>query len=331
MAQISLQVQAEEWPLAKPFIIARGSKTQAHVVTVTLSQDGKTGRGECVPYARYGESTNSVTAQIEAVRAAIEGGMNHSELQQAMLAGAARNALDCALWDLQAKRSRKSVYEMLGRGMPASVPSVQTVSIGSPAKMQAEAAALGAFPVIKIKLDAEDVLARIEAVHAGAPAAKLIIDANESWSLALLLEVSPALAKLGVVMIEQPVNAGSDAQLAGYSGPVPLGADESCHTSADLVRLKGIYDFINIKLDKTGGLTEALNMQAKARDMGFGIMVGSMVSTSLALAPAILLAQDADFVDLDSPNLLAKDRTHAMKLAAGKLLGIDTALWGGDS
>jgi len=329
MRNTKMQIEFENWPLAKPFVIARGSKTQAGVVTVILSEADKVGRGECVPYARYGENARSVIAQIEAIRPAIEGGMDRAALQQAMPAGAARNALDCALWDLEAKRAGKSVYEMLDLDMPASVPSVQTVSIGAPEEMRAEAASLQSFPVIKIKLDAEEIIERTKAVHMGAPNAKLIIDANESWSLELLQQVAPGLAELNVSMIEQPLKAGDDALLATYSGPVPLGADESCHTSGDLKQLKDFYSYVNIKLDKTGGLTEALAIQAKARDMGFGVMIGSMVATSLALAPAVILALDADFVDLDSPSLLAEDREHAMTLKDGILSGVDSRLWGG--
>jgi len=329
MSDLSMQIEFENWPLAKPFVIARGSKTQAGVVTVILTEGHKLGRGECVPYARYGESAASVIGQIEAMRGAIEGGMGRAELQEAMPAGAARNALDCALWDLASKRDGKDVYERLGFEIPVSVPSVQTISVGTPKEMRKEAASLRRFPVIKIKLDAERVLERTEAVHLGAPNAELIIDANESWSIDLLEQVAPGLAALNVVMIEQPLKADDDQKLAGYASPVPLGADESCHTADDLDRLQECYQYINIKLDKTGGLTEALKMQSRARGMGYGIMVGSMVSTSLALAPAVILALDADYVDLDSPSLLAEDRPHAMTLQNGRLADIDSRLWGG--
>ena len=329
MGKISIHAQAESWPLASPFVIARGSKTHAQVVTVKLTEGANIGWGECVPYARYGESVESVLAQINSVRAQFEDGMSRTELHSCMPAGAARNALDCALWDLEAKRAGKNVYALLGKKMPVSVASVQTVSLGTPDVMRTEATTFQRFPVIKIKLDAEDVLKRTEAVHLGAPNAKIIIDANESWSLALLNDVAPSLAALGVVMVEQPLKAGDDAELLAYRGPVPLGADESCHTSADLLRLKGLYQFVNIKLDKAGGLTEALAMQAKARDMEFGVMVGSMVATSLALIPAVLLAMDADYVDLDSSNLLAKDRPGALTLQDGTLSGITGTLWGG--
>ncbi len=326
---LSLTVRAEDWPLAKAFIIARGSKITAQVVTVELTLDGKRGRGECVPYARYGENIDSVINQIEGIRGHLKAGMDPMALQEQMPAGAARNAVDCALWDLEAKGCGQSVYAQLGLTVPRSVASVQTISLDDPDVMLAEAQAIQNFPVIKIKLDSTDVMARIEAVHKGAPKARLIIDANESWSFSLLNQMAARLAEQGVVMIEQPLKAGDDALLANYSGPVPLGADESCHTSADLARLAPFYDFVNIKLDKTGGLTEALKMQAEARALGLGVMVGSMVSTSLALAPAVILALDADFVDLDSPNLLARDRPHGLTLRDGKLSGIDLELWGG--
>jgi L-Ala-D/L-Glu epimerase / N-acetyl-D-glutamate racemase len=329
MSRVSLGVQAESWPLAKAFVIARGSKNSAQVVTVALAAGGKVGRGECVPYTRYGESVDSVISEIEAMRVAIEGGLDRAGLQTVMPAGAARNAIDCALWDLEAKQSGESVYSALGMAPPKVVPSVETISIGAPEVMQRDAAALSSFPIIKVKLDTDAVMARMKAVRAGAPDAKLIIDANESWPLGLLQQVAPDLAALGVVMIEQPLKAGDDALLAEYTGPVPLGADESCHTCADLARLAPYYAYVNIKLDKTGGLTEALKMQAAARALGLGVMVGSMVSTSLALAPAVVLAVDAGFVDLDSPNLLAKDRPHAMTLKDGKLANIDLRLWGG--
>ena len=329
MPGTKMQMEFENWPLAKPFVIARGSKTKAGVVTVILSAGNSSGRGECVPYARYGENARSVIGQIEAMRTAIEGGLDRDTLQKKMPAGAARNALDLALWDLEAKQTRKSVYERVGLEMPLSVPSVQTIGVASPAEMQAAATKLKAFPTIKIKLDSDAVLERVTAVRAAVPKAELIIDANESWSFELLQHVSPALAGLGVVMIEQPLKAGEDALLSGYTGPIPLGADESCHTTADLAVLKGLYQYINIKLDKAGGLTEALKMQATARREGFGVMVGSMVATSLALAPAVILALDADYVDLDSSSLLAEDRPHGMTLKDGNLYGIDGHLWGG--
>jgi len=324
-----MDVQAEEWPLAKPFVIARGSKTHAHVVTVKLSASGALGRGECVPYARYGESVEGVIKAIEAMRPDIEAGLDRISLRSAMPAGAARNALDCALWDLEAKRTGQSVYQMQGMKMPIWVPSVQTVSIAEPAMMEKEARALASFPIIKVKLDADEIVGRIKAIRRGTPEAKLIVDANESWSLGVLNEVAPYLKLLGVTVIEQPLKAGDDTALRDYTGTVPLGADESCHTSGDLAALRPYYDVANIKLDKAGGLTEALQMQETARELGMGVMIGSMVSTSLALAPAVLLAARADYVDLDSVNLLATDRPDAMALAEGRLTNINGRLWGG--
>jgi len=329
MSKITLTIRAETWPLAKDFVIARGSKTSAEVVTVQLQRGDHIGRGECVPYARYGEGVTSVIAQIEAMRAQLAAGMGRAAVQAEMAAGAARNALDCALWDLEAKENCTSVAHMLGIRGQKPVPSVQTISVGTARQMKLDAAEISHFSAIKIKLDNVQVIERIKAVRLGAPNARLIIDANESWSFALLQSVSPLLQTMNVVMIEQPLKAGDDGLLSEYSGPVALGVDESCHTSADLARLRGLYRYINIKLDKAGGLTEALAIQAKARELGFGVMVGSMVSTSLGLAPAMLLAQDADFVDLDSPNLLAKDRPHALSLKDGWLSPLDARLWGG--
>jgi len=321
-------VNAERWELTKPFVISRGQKTHAETLCVTLFEDGFTGRGECVPYGRYGETVESVTAAIESARAAVEGGISRVDLQSLLPAGAARNAIDCALWDLACKRTGHSVWQLLGQTLPAAVPSVQTISIGKPDVMEAEAVSLSTFPVLKIKLDPEAIIPRVEAVHKGAPDSKLIIDANESWTLEVLNAVAPVLANLGVVMVEQPLKAGEDAALSGYKGPVPLGADESFHTSADVDQLKEFYDFVNIKLDKTGGLTEALAALSAARGAGLGVMVGSMVSTSLALVPALPLAAQADYVDLDSSNLLASDRAGGLALMDGVLSGIDSPLWG---
>ncbi|PCI63657.1 MAG: L-Ala-D/L-Glu epimerase [Kordiimonadales bacterium] len=329
MPALSLTVEVEEWPLAQPFVIARGSKSVARVVVVTLSRGGKVGFGESVPYGRYGETIESVVAQIETIRGELAHGLKRANLQKLMPAGAARNAVDCALWDIEAKEASRSVAEMLGITVPERICSVQTLSIGSPKAMQAEAVRYAEYPIIKIKLDSHDVLARMEAVRRGAPNARFIIDANESWTLDLLKDTAPALAGLNVVMIEQPLRADEDEALESYSGPIPIGADESCHTSEGLEALKTKYDYINIKLDKTGGLTEALALKAAAKETGFGIMIGSMVSTSLALAPAVLLAGDADFVDLDSPNLLANDRPAGLDLKKGWLSKFGVSLWGG--
>ena len=238
---INLGAQAEEWPLAKPFVIARGAKTHAHVVTVELAENGKVGRSECVPYARYSESVEGVLSQIEAMREAVEGGISRTELRSAMAAGAARNVIDCALWDLEAKRSDCSVYNSLGFVMPKSVPSVETVSIDDSHEMAMAARRLKDFPVIKVKLDAEDILQRVDAVHKGAPKSQILIDANESWSLDLLNDVVPELVPLNVVMIEQPLPAGDDQLLRSYTGSIALGADESCHTTDDLARLAPLY------------------------------------------------------------------------------------------
>jgi L-alanine-DL-glutamate epimerase-like enolase superfamily enzyme len=325
---ISLTAEIECWPLAKPFVISRGSKTHAEVVVVTVEAAGEMGRGECVPYTRYGESCDNVLTAIEGVTAAIEGGANRQKLQNLLPAGAARNAIDCAFWDLECGRTGKSIWQMLDQKLPKQILSVQTISIGTPQQMQMEAKTLANFPMLKVKLDAVNVCERVAAVRAGAPKSQLIIDANESWSLDLLNRVVPQLEKLGVGMIEQPVPAGQDQILAGYTGSIVLGADESCHSRDGLKALRSLYGCVNIKLDKTGGLTEALETARTAREMGFKIMVGSMVSTTLALAPALVLAADADFVDLDSPNLLAEDRPKGLTLLDGYLSGLDTAVWG---
>lgn len=324
----SLKVESESWPLAKPFVIARGSKTHADVLLVEITRDDYTGRGECVPYKRYGETRETVLSAIESVRSAIEGGIDRGQLQTLLPAGAARNALDCALWDLECQEAGVSIWQRLQQQPPASIPSVQTICLGSADSLQQRAAKLQHYPILKLKLNAECIVERVAAVHAGAPDSKLILDANESWSLDLLQQTVADLAQMNVVMVEQPLPAGDDHQLADYDGAVPLGADESCHTAADLPDLDGLYQFVNIKLDKAGGLTAALHLMEEARSQGYGVMVGSMVSTSLALAPALPLAIEADYVDLDSPNLLAEDRQGGYCLEKGFLSGIETQLWG---
>lgn len=323
-----LKVESESWLLATPFVIARGSKTHADVVLVTITQGAFTGRGECVPYKRYGETLETVLEEIEAVRETIENGINRQQLQKLLPAGAARNAVDCAFWDMECQEAGISIWQRLGQKTPRFMPSVQTICLGSADSLQQRAAFLKQYPVLKLKLDADSIVERVSAVHAGAPDSKLIIDANESWSLDLLQETAPALARMNVVMIEQPLPTGEDHLLKNYDGSVPLGADESCHTVDDLPHLKGLYQFVNIKLDKAGGLTAALLLYEEARRQGYGVMVGSMVSTSLALAPALPLALQADFVDLDSPNLLAEDREGGFLLEKGVLSRFEDGLWG---
>lgn len=324
-----LQTRQESWPIRGSFTISRGAKREAQVVVASISDGANTGRGECVPYGRYGESTASVLAQIDALKARIEAGMTRAHLQDICPAGAARNALDCALWDLEAKQSGTPVWKLAGLAAPGPCVTAYTLSLDTPEAMADAAAAAAQFGVLKLKLGADAVIESVRAVHDAAPHAKLIIDANEAWDLALLQAVSARLKSLNAVLIEQPLPAGADDALAGQEWPVPLCADESCHEVAGLSQLRGRYGLINIKLDKTGGLTGALQLARAARDLGFGIMVGCMVSTSLAMAPALLLAGLADYVDLDGPLLLQQDRAGGLRSAPGGILQPpDPALWG---
>ncbi|MEE9210981.1 MAG: N-acetyl-D-Glu racemase DgcA [Kiloniellales bacterium] len=328
-----LSVNHESWPLRGSFTISRGTRTTAEVVVVELSlgeADGRvaSGRGECVPYARYGESIVGVVAAIESLRPRIEDGLDRLGLQQALPAGAARNALDCAFWDLEAKRAGRPVWALLGLSAPAPVTTALTLSLDTPEAMGRAAAENAARPLLKLKLSGPDDLARVEAVRENAPAARLIVDANEGWSLDDYVELAPKLAGLGVDLIEQPLPAGKDAALAGMRRPVPVCADESCHDSASLAGLAGRYDAVNIKLDKTGGLTEALELKDAAGAQGYEIMVGCMLATSLAMAPATLVAQGARFVDLDGPLLLDRDRAEGLNYEDSLLHPPEPALWG---
>ncbi len=328
-----MTVRHESWPLSGSFTISRGTRTTAEVVVVELSlseADGRvtSGRGECVPYARYGESIVGVVAAIESMRPRIEDGLDRLGLQQALPAGAARNALDCAFWDLEAKRAGRPVWALLGLSAPAPVTTAFTLSLDTPEAMGRAAAENAARPLLKLKLSGPDDLARIEAVRENAPAARLIVDANEGWSLDDYVELAPKLAGLGVDLIEQPLPAGKDAALAGMRRPVPVCADESCHDSASLAGLAGLYDAVNIKLDKTGGLTEALELKDAAGAQGYEIMVGCMLATSLAMAPATLVAQGARFVDLDGPLLLDRDRAEGLNYEDSLLHPPEPALWG---
>ena len=323
-----LAVRAESWPVKGHWTIARGSVSAVEVVVVELSREGARGRGECRPYARYGESVEGVIAEIEAQRPALAAGLDRAGLQQALPAGAARNALDCAFIDLEAKLAGRPAWALLGLAEPAPVTTAYTLSLDSPAAMGEAAAANARRPLIKIKTGGDDDLPRIEAIHAAAPAARLIVDANEAWSAEQTRDLLPALAALGVALVEQPLPAGEDAALDGLARPVPLCADESCHDRASLDALQGRYDLINIKLDKTGGLTEALALKAEAEARGFGVMVGSMLATSLAMAPAVLLSQGAAIADLDGPLLLAEDREPALVYEQSLLHPPAAELWG---
>lgn len=325
----AMTVEIESFPLAGVFRISRGARTKAEVVTCVIEHGSAEGRGECVPYARYGESLASVVEQIEEMRGAIAGGIDRKTLLERMPAGAARNALDCALWDLEAKRSGKRVAETVCRTPPRPLVTAQTISLGEPAEMAAEARKHAWRPLLKVKVGgAGKDTDRLRAVSEAAPESRLIIDANEGWTEADLEENLEVAAQCRAALIEQPLPAGKDAILGTIPHPVPICADESVHTAADLDKLRGLYDAVNIKLDKTGGLTEALVLRDKAREMGFSIMVGCMVGTSLAMAPAVLLAQDADFVDLDGPLLLQSDRVPGLVYEGAEVRPPEPDLWG---
>ena len=319
-----LTVTEERFPLAEVFTISRGSKTEAAVLTVAVEAGGVTGRGECVPYARYGETLESVAAEI----AALPASFTRAELQGLLPAGAARNAVDCALWDLEAKQAGRRAWELAGLARPGPEITAYTLSLGSPEAMRAKAAEHAHRPLLKIKLGTPDDMARLEAVRAGAPKSKIIVDANEGWSPQVYADLAPHLVRLGVALVEQPLPAGDDDALIGMARPVPVCADESCHDRASLAELTGKYDAINIKLDKTGGLTEALALKRDAEAAGYDIMVGCMVGSSLAMAPAVLVAQGALVTDLDGPLLLARDRAHPLAFDAAGVHPPEPALWG---
>ena len=315
---------AESFPLAEVFTIARGSRTEAKVVTVSVSRDGQFGRGECVPYARYGETMESVLEQIKSLPPRI----TRIELQNALPAGAARNAVDCALWDWEAKMAGKRVWDLIGLPKPLPVVTAFTLSLESPEKMERQAAKHAAKPLLKIKLGGEGDMARLEAVRRGAPDTPIIVDANEGWTPEIYTELASALLRLGVQVVEQPLPAGADDMLAEIARPLPVCADESCHDRQSLPALKGKYDMANIKLDKTGGLTEALALREAVLAEGYSMMVGCMVGTSLAMAPATLLAQGAAVVDLDGPLLLARDRAAPLRYDERGVYPPTAELWG---
>ena len=323
-----LIVRAESWPIAGTFTISRGSKTAADVVVVEIRDGAQVGRGECVPYTRYGETIAGALATVESLRPEIECGLDRPALQTALKAGAARNAVDCALWDLEAKIAGRPVWQLAGLAPPQAATSAYTLSLGTVENMAAAARANADRPLLKLKLSGPGDLDRVQAVHANAPRARLIVDANEAWTAEIYSALAPQLGSLGVELIEQPLPAGADAPLAGLARPVPVCADESCHDTASLARIAGRYDAVNIKLDKTGGLTEALRLAAAAKAAGLGIMVGCMVATSLAMAPALLIATDARWVDLDGPLLLARDREHGLAYQGSRLQPASPALWG---
>lgn len=324
----SLNAAHQSQRLKAPFRISRGVKTAAEVVVVEATQDGVTGRGESVPYPRYGESVGSVLAQVAAAGEAFQDGLELERIATLLPAGAARNAVDCALWDLRAKLTGRSVGEMTGRPLPDEIVTAVTISLDQPEAMRQAALAVSSAPLIKVKLGSEGSAERLRAVADAAPDAALIVDPNEGWSFAVLDALQPLIAELNVVLIEQPLPADADHDLEGYAPAKPICADESAHTSKDLAALKGRYQAINIKLDKAGGLTEALVMLERARALGFQVMTGCMVSSSLGIVPALHVAAASDFADLDGPWWLAQDRPGGVCIEGGRLRRPAPGFWG---
>jgi L-alanine-DL-glutamate epimerase-like enolase superfamily enzyme len=323
-----LTVSRRSWPLAQPFAISRGSKTTADVVVAEIYDGDCRGRGECVPYPRYGESVDSVVAALDAMKGAVFSGLDRGQLQHAMPPGAARNALDAAFWDIEAKRADCRAADLAGLGPLRPVVTAYTLSLDTPERMGEAAAAQRLRPLLKLKLTGAGDLERVRAVRDNAPASRLIVDANEGWTPRHFDELAPRLADLRVELIEQPFPAGDDGALAEMPHPIPVCADESCHTVDDLDGLVGKYDAVNIKLDKTGGLTAALELARVAHERGFTLMVGCMIGTSLAMAPAMLVAQQASIVDLDAPLLLAADRNQGLRYEGSLVYPPEPLLWG---
>jgi L-alanine-DL-glutamate epimerase-like enolase superfamily enzyme len=324
-----LETTITRFPIAGEFKISRGSKTVAEVITCTITDGEHAGRGECVPYRRYGETLEGVEAEIRALAADVANGLSRSALLERLHPGAARNAIDCALWDLEAKMSGVAVTERLGLGIPSPLTTAYTISLDEPEKMAEQTSRYAHRALLKIKLGSEDDAARLRAVRAAAPNSELIIDANEGWTDDNLAHHLAVCAECGVALVEQPLPAGKDAALAGIErGSVLICADESAHVTGDLASLRDRYDAVNIKLDKSGGLTEALAMKREAEELGFAVMVGCMVGSSLAMAPAVLLAQGARFVDLDGPLLLAEDFDPPLRYEASLVYPPSRALWG---
>ncbi|WP_299984359.1 N-acetyl-D-Glu racemase DgcA [uncultured Ruegeria sp.] len=321
---MQIEVSRDVFRLAQVFTISRGSRTEAKVLTVRISDGLHRGWGECVPYARYDETLDSVEAQI----AGLPDVFSRYSLMDLLPAGAARNAVDCALWDLESKRAGKRAWELAELATPGPEITAYTLSLDTPEAMQAQAAENAFRPLLKIKLGTPDDMPRLEAVRAGAPNSKIIIDANEGWSADVYADLAPHLVRLGVALVEQPLPAGEDDALIGIERPVPVCADESCHDRTSLPALKGKYDVVNIKLDKTGGLTEALELRKAALAEGYGVMVGCMVGSSLAMAPATLVAQGVMVTDLDGPLLLAEDRDTPLNFDDAGVHPPKAALWG---
>ena len=321
---MELSVTRDTFRLARTFTISRGSRTEARVLTVTLRDGAHRGRGECVPYGRYDETPDSVTAQIEGLPERLD----RDVLRDLLPPGAARNAVDCALWDLEAKRAGRRAWQVAGLPAPGPEITAYTLSLEAPDAMEAAAREASHRPLLKIKLGTPDDMVRLEAVRRGAPASRIVVDANEGWDADVYADLAPHLLRLGVEMVEQPLPAGADDMLAEIDRPLPVCADESCHDRASLDGLAGKYDMVNVKLDKTGGLTEALALRDAARARGFGVMVGCMVGSSLAMAPAVLVAQGAAVTDLDGPLLLAEDRDHPLRFDDDGVHPPAPDLWG---
>jgi len=323
-----ISVEKQCWSLEKEFRISRSTRTETEVVYVTISQGNLIGRSEVVPQPRYQETTDSVIAQLKEITPLIENGLELEKLHLHLSAGAARNALDCALWDLKAKLENTSVVKLNSIKEFNGSTTAQTLSIDSVEKMAQAAAELKSYPLIKIKFDTQQVIEKMQAIYKSAPNSQFIIDANESWNIDQLNEFAPILEKCNVALIEQPIAEKDDKDLINYTGRVPICADESIHTCNNIDRISKLYGCINIKLDKTGGLTEALKLLNAAREKNLNVMVGCMVGTSLAMAPASLVASYADFVDLDGPALLAKDREYGFSYKDGTMSRLNPKLWG---
>lgn len=324
----SLRAQHDRFALSRPFRISRGVKTAADVVTVTIAQGDVAGRGEGVPYPRYGESIESALAEIETARAAIEAGATRDDLLTSMRPGAARNAVDCALWDLESRLSGRSVAAMIGNPQPEILASALTIGIDQPGAMGAAAREIAGAPLIKVKVNTDAPDTQLAAVRAAAPDARLIVDPNESWDEALVRAIQPLLVELRVDLLEQPVAAEDDGWLEGFTPDIPICADESAHVAGDIDQLARRYQVVNVKLDKTGGLTAALLLAQAARSRGLGLMTGCMVSSSLSIAPALHIARMSDFVDLDGPIWLREDRPGGVRDRGGHMVPPEPGFWG---
>lgn len=329
MTRRRITAEAQSFPLLRPFRIARGVKSVADVVTVTVEEDGFVGRGEGVPYPRYGETVETSLNEIEEQRALIENGGGRIDLLSAMAAGAARNALDCALWDLELRQAGRNVFAALDLARPARVETAFTVGLDHPDAMREAARQLAHVPLLKVKVDRDDPAAKLIAVREAAPIPKVIVDPNESWTMEEVVGLQDLMADLGLNLLEQPLPADDDGGLVGFRSRIPIAADEAIHTSEDLARLPTGYSVVNIKLDKTGGLTEALNLARTANAAGYDVMTGCMICSSLSIAPALALTPMSTFIDVDGPWWLAEDRAGGVSVEGGYLYGPATGFWGG--